>query len=106
MVTASTPSAAEAGLKILKSGGNAFDAGVAIGFCNTVMEPYLAGLGGLGFMVAYSADDDRVVSIDFNTRAPRGASPEMFRVIGEAATGGTKIFEVERNENSIGGKAL
>jgi gamma-glutamyltranspeptidase/glutathione hydrolase len=106
MVTASTPSAAEAGLRILKAGGNAFDAGVAVGFCNTVMEPYLAGLGGLGFMVAYSADDDRVVSIDFNTRAPRGASPEMYSVVGEAAAGGTKIFEVERNENSIGGKAL
>jgi len=106
MVTASTPPAAEAGLKILKAGGNAFDAGVAMGFCNTVMEPYLAGLGGLGFMVAYSADDDRVVSIDFNTRAPRGASPEMYKVVGEAAAGGTKIFDVEGNENSIGGKAL
>lgn len=106
MVTASTPSSAEAGLRILKAGGNAFDAGVAVGFCNTVLEPYLAGLGGLGFMVAYSSDDDRVVSIDFNTRAPRGASPEMYRVVGDAAAGGTKIFEVERNENSIGGKAL
>ncbi|TFH16858.1 hypothetical protein E4H04_05930, partial [Candidatus Bathyarchaeota archaeon] len=46
MVTASIPLSAEAGLKILKAGGNAFDAGVAVGFCNTVLEPYLAGLGG------------------------------------------------------------
>jgi len=106
MVTASTPYAAEAGLKILKAGGNAFDAGIAVGFCNTVIEPYLAGLGGLGFMVAYSVDDDRVVSIDFNTRAPRGASSEMYKLVGEAKAGGTKIFEVEGNENSIGGKAL
>ena len=106
MVTASTPGSAEAGLRILKAGGNAFDAGVAIGFCNTVLEPYLAGLGGLGFMVAYLAEEGRVVSIDFNTRAPRMASPEMFKVVGEAAAGGTKIFEVAGNENSIGGKAL
>jgi gamma-glutamyltranspeptidase/glutathione hydrolase len=106
MVTASTPGSAEAGLRILKAGGNAFDAGVAIGFCNTVLEPYLAGLGGLGFMVAYLAEEERVVSIDFNTRAPRMASPEMFKVVGEAAAGGTKIFEVAGNENSIGGKAL
>jgi gamma-glutamyltranspeptidase/glutathione hydrolase len=106
MVTASTPSSAEAGLRILKAGGNAFDAGVAVGFCNTVLEPYLAGIGGLGFMVAYFAEEGRVVSIDFNTRAPSAASPDMFKVIGEAAAGGTKIFEVEGNANSVGGKAL
>ncbi len=106
MVTASTPPSAEAGLRILKAGGNAFDAGVAVGFCNTVLEPYLAGLGGLGFMIAYSAEEGRVVSIDFNTRAPKAASPEMFKVVGDAEAGGTKIFEVEGNENSVGGKAL
>ena len=106
MVTASTPQSAEAGIKILKTGGNAFDAGVAVGFCNTVLEPYLAGLGGLGFMVAFSAEEGKAVSIDFNTRAPRAASPEMFKVVGEAAAGGTKIFNVEGNANSVGGKAL
>ncbi|MCX6649568.1 MAG: gamma-glutamyltransferase family protein [Candidatus Bathyarchaeota archaeon] len=106
MVTASMPSSAEAGLRILKTGGNAFDAGVAMGFCNTVLEPYLAGLGGLGFMVAFSAEEGKVVSIDFNTRAPRAARPEMFKVVGDAAAGGTKIFEVEGNANSVGGKAL
>jgi gamma-glutamyltranspeptidase/glutathione hydrolase len=106
MVTASTPLSAEAGLKILKDGGNAFDAGVTMGFCNTVLEPYLAGLGGLGFMVAFSAEENKVVSIDFNTRAPRAAGPEMFKVIGGAAAGGTKVFEVEGNANSVGGKAL
>lgn len=106
MVTGSTLSSAEAGLKILKAGGNAFDAGVAVGFCNTVLEPYLAGIGGLGFMVAYSAEEGRVVSIDFNTRAPSAASPDMFKVVGDSAAGGTKIFEVEGNANSVGGKAL
>jgi gamma-glutamyltranspeptidase/glutathione hydrolase len=106
MVTASTPEAAGAGLRILKLGGNAFDAAVAIGFCNTVLEPYLACLGGLGFMVAYSAEEDRVVSLDFNTRAPKGATPDMFKVVGESAAGGTRVFEVEGRENSVGGKAV
>jgi gamma-glutamyltranspeptidase/glutathione hydrolase len=106
LVTASTPPSAEAGLRILKGGGNAFDAGVAMGFCNTVLEPYLAGLGGLGFLVAFSAVEDKVVSIDFNTRAPRAVYPEMFKVVGGAAAGGTKIFDVEGNANSVGGKAL
>ncbi len=106
MVTASTPPSAEAGLAILKAGGNAFDAGVAMGFCNTVLEPYLAGLGGLGFMVAFSVEEGKAISIDFNTRAPRAARPDMFKVISEAAAGGTKIFEVEGNANSVGGLAL
>jgi gamma-glutamyltranspeptidase/glutathione hydrolase len=106
MVTASTPEAAGAGLRTLKLGGNAFDAAVAVGFCNTVLEPYLACLGGLGFMVAYSTEEDRVVSLDFNTRAPRGATPEMFKVVGESAAGGTRVFEVENRENSVGGKAV
>jgi gamma-glutamyltranspeptidase/glutathione hydrolase len=106
MVTASTPEAAGAGLRTLKLGGNAFDAAVAIGFCNTVLEPYLACLGGLGFMVAYSAEEDRVVSLDFNTRAPRGATPDMFKVVGGSAAGGTRVFEVEGRENSVGGKAV
>jgi len=106
MVTASIPEAAEAGLKLLRAGGNAFDAAVAVGFCNTVLEPYLACLGGLGFMVAYSSQDDRVVSIDFNARAPKAASPDMFKVLSESPAGGTRIFEVEGKENSVGGKAV
>ncbi|MFH2112244.1 MAG: gamma-glutamyltransferase [Candidatus Bathyarchaeota archaeon] len=106
MVTASIPEAAEAGLKLLRTGGNAFDAAVAVGFCNTVLEPYLACLGGLGFMVAYSSQEDRVMSIDFNTRAPKAARPDMFKVLGESPAGGTRIFEVEGKENSVGGKAV
>jgi gamma-glutamyltranspeptidase/glutathione hydrolase len=77
-----------------------------MGFCNTVLEPYLAALAGLGFMLIYSAEDDRVVAVDFNTRAPKDATPDMYRVVGESAAGGTKIFEVEGNENSIGAKAI
>ena len=106
LVTASTPSACEAGVKLLREGGNAIDAGVALGFCNTVVEPYLAALAGLGFMLIYSKEDDRVVSLDFNTRSPKAATADMFKVKGEAAAGGTKIFEVEGNENSIGAKAI
>ncbi len=106
VVTASTPLSAEAGLKLLRDGGNAVDAGVAMGFCNTVLEPYLAALAGLGFMLVYSAEEDRVIAIDFNTRAPMDASPEMYRVVSESVAGGTKIFEVEDNENSVGAKAI
>jgi Gamma-glutamyltranspeptidase len=42
VVTAMQPQAAEAGLALLKHGGNAVDAAVAMGFCNVVLEPYMA----------------------------------------------------------------
>jgi gamma-glutamyltranspeptidase/glutathione hydrolase len=106
IVTSAIPQAAEAGLKMLKRGGNAIDAGVAIGFCNTVLEPYMAALGGLGFMLVHVKDDDKTVAFDFNARAPSGASPEMYNVIGASPAGGTRIFEVENAENSMGAKAV
>jgi len=106
VVTTSIPEAAEAGLKMLKRGGNAIDAGVAAGFCNTVLEPYMAALGGLGFMLVYLAEEDRTVAVDFNARAPQKATPDMYKVIGPAAAGGTRIFEVENAENSMGARAI
>jgi gamma-glutamyltranspeptidase/glutathione hydrolase len=106
MVTTSVPEAAEAGLKMLRRGGNAVDAAVAAGFCNTVLEPYLACLGGLGFMVLYLADQDQTVAVDFNARAPQMASPDMYNVLAPSAAGGTRVFEVENGENSLGGKAV
>ena len=106
LVTASSPEAACAGLKMLKMGGNALDATVAMGFCNTVVEPYLAGLAGMGFMLIHSAEEDRNIALDFNARAHRLASPDMFKVVGEAAAGGTRIFDVENEENIEGAKAF
>lgn len=58
MVTTMQPQCAAAGLKILKLGGNAIDAAVAIGFCNTVVEAYEAGLSGQGIMLIYLAKED------------------------------------------------
>jgi len=106
LVTAMQPQCAEAGLKMLKLGGNAIDAGVAMGFCNIVVEPYMAGLAGLGFMLIYLSEEDRTVAIDFNTRAPRKATPDMYSVIGPAPAGANTIFEVENDETQIGAKAV
>ena len=51
VVTAMQPEAAEAGLAILKAGGNAVDAAVCIAFCNVVLEPDMATIAGLGLHV-------------------------------------------------------
>jgi gamma-glutamyltranspeptidase/glutathione hydrolase len=106
LVTAMQPPSAEAGLKMLKRGGNAIDAGVAIGFCNIVVEPYMAALAGLGFMLIHLAEEDRTVAIDFNARSPREATPDLYKVIGPAPAGSNTIFKVENDETNFGGKAI
>ncbi len=64
------PLATEAGLAILRSGGNAVDAAVAAAAVLGVTEPYSSGIGGGGFMVVYLADSGEVVTIDGREEAP------------------------------------
>lgn len=106
LVTAMQPPCAKAGLRVLKRGGNAIDAGIAIGFCNIVVEPYMASLAGLGFMLIHLAHEDKTISIDFNTRAPRRASSELYNIIGPAPAGSNTIFSVEGDEMNFGGKSV
>ena len=105
IVTANHPQAAEAGLRILREGGNAIDAGVATGFVNTVVAPYTSGLAGQGIMLIHLADEGKTVAIDFNARSPRAATPEMFKVVGVAKTG-INIFTVEGDEIRVGAKSV
>lgn len=78
MVVTESKYATQAGLQILKEGGNAVDAAVTIGFTLAVTFPRAGNLGGGGFMLIYLADSDEVLSIDYREKAPRGASRGMF----------------------------
>ena len=102
VVTAMQPQAAEAGLSILKAGGNAVDAAVCVAFCNIVLEPDMATIAGLGYMLVHVADEGKTYAIDFNSRAPRKAHPEMYDVVGPSKAGGFQIFEVLGDANNIG----
>lgn len=77
MVVSDSLHASQAGVEILRSGGNAFDAAAATGFAMTVTYPYAAPLGGGGFMVAWTADGD-AISLDFRETAPAAAHRDMF----------------------------
>ena len=77
MVVARERHAAAAGLEILRSGGNAVDAAVAVGFALAVTHPFAGNLGGGGFMLVRMADG-RTAFLDFRERAPLGASHDMY----------------------------
>jgi gamma-glutamyltranspeptidase/glutathione hydrolase len=77
MVVTTEPLASQVGVEILKKGGNAVDAAVAIGFTLAVTYPYAGNLGGGGFMLIRLADG-RTAFIDFRERAPGQASHDMY----------------------------
>ena len=87
----------EIGLDILKQGGNAVDAAVAVGFALGVCEQQSSGIGGGGFMTVRLANGD-VFFIDFRDRSAAAASLDMWEIDETGA--------VRNEENKIGGKAV
>src|ERR1700722_18236386 len=77
MVVAQEPLATDVGIAVLKAGGNAVDAAVAIGFALAVTYPYAGNIGGGGFMLVRFADG-RTTFIDFREKAPLSASRNMY----------------------------
>lgn len=78
MVASANPLSTLAGVAVLREGGNAFDAAVAVASTLGVVEPYMSGVGGIGVALAYIATEDRVRALDFSGRAPLSALPEQF----------------------------
>ena len=70
MVCAPQPEATEAGLDVLRSGGNVVDAAIGAALVQTVVDPQMCGIAGFGSMQLYLADEGRSYSIDFHGRAP------------------------------------
>jgi len=82
VVTAGHYLAAAAGMEILRAGGNAIDAGVAMGFCEAVLEPQSNGIGGESPMLIHHAKSGRTVAINGQGTAPAAATLEHYRALG------------------------
>jgi len=73
-----SPLASEIGKEVLLSGGNAFDAAVAVGFALAVTYPPAGNLGGGGFAVVRHSSSGEISALDFRETAPIAASRNMF----------------------------
>ena len=77
-VAAANPYAVDAGLEVLRAGGSAADAAVAVQAALGLVEPQSSGLGGGAFLLYYDAQTGAITSFDGRETAPAGATPDMF----------------------------
>jgi len=78
MVVSEEAIASQVGADILKRGGNAVDAAVAVGFALAVVLPEAGNLGGGGFMLVHLREQNKTVAIDYRETAPAAATRDMF----------------------------
>src|SRR3546814_14943903 len=87
MVSAADPRAAEAGREMLREGGSAVDAALAMMLPLPVVEPQSSGIGGGGFLVHPDARNGRVTAIDARCRPPADATANRFWNAGATTSG-------------------
>lgn len=102
VVSAGTPWAAQAGLDVLKKGGNAVDAAAAVAFAISVTEPQASGIGGGGFMTMRAADGT-INFINFRECAPELCDQSFWPVVQDPENG---RYSVVGGANGKGGRAI
>ncbi|GAA3462482.1 gamma-glutamyltransferase [Saccharothrix longispora] len=97
VVSSVDPDASQIGIDVLRRGGNAVDAAVAVAAALGVTDPFSAGMGGGGFLVHYDARTQRVSTLDGRETAPASADADLFVEDGaaipfaEAVTSGLSV---------------
>ena len=97
-IASAHPLATAAGMQVLKEGGNAFDAAIAVSAALAVVEPYSSGLGGGGYYLLHVARDGHDVMVDGRETAPGAASHDMYL----DKSGDLKTSSVRRGALSAG----
>jgi len=98
--------AVRAGTNILVEGGNAIDAAVATAIAMGVVEPWMNGLGGGGFIVGWLADERRSFAIEYPMISPTGATPEMYALAGGTDAGLFGWPRTVGNANVLGYRSI
>jgi gamma-glutamyltranspeptidase/glutathione hydrolase len=101
MVAAKHPLAVRAAVDVLERGGNAIDAAVTAAFSVGVLEPWMSGIGGGGFMTIQMASGERAV-IDYFARAPQAARPDLYELTPEFGASRVGFSGVVGDANAFG----
>jgi len=107
MVVSQNEIATEVGAEILRKGGNAVDAAVAVGFALAVTLPRAGNIGGDGFMLVHMAETKQTLIIDFRSVAPKAARVEMFvDAKGEETQVASRGYKAAAVPGTVAGLAL
>jgi gamma-glutamyltranspeptidase/glutathione hydrolase len=102
LVAAQNRHAAEAGAAVLASGGNAMDAAVVTALVLSIVEPWLSGVGGGGFLIHADGKTGALDTLDFNVRSPRGLDPADYPLT-DAGSGNWFAWPAVVGERNVAG---
>ncbi len=102
IVVCPQPWAADVGIEVMESGGNAFDAALAAAFTQWVWDPFMCGPGGMGVSQAYSAQKNENKVISFAGRAGSKARPDMWESDLKSRTEVSSLFVFDDFRNELG----
>lgn len=102
VVVAQNCRAAEVGAEILRKGGNAIDAAVATGMAIGALEPWMSGIGGVGFMTVWSAKEQRAWTIDYGPISARKLDPSNYKIVGPGPANPFAWPDILEQRNEVG----
>lgn len=102
VVVAQNCRAAEVGAEILRKGGNAIDAAVATGMASGTIEPWMSGIGGVGFMTVWSAREQRAWTVDYGPISAGKLDLANYRIVGPGPANPFAWPDIHDRNNEVG----
>jgi gamma-glutamyltranspeptidase/glutathione hydrolase len=102
VVVAQNTRAAQVGAEILRKGGNAIDAAVATGMAIGALEPWMSGIGGVGFMTIWSAKERRAWTVDYGPISARKLDVSNYKIVGPGPANPFAWPDIQNQNNEVG----
>ncbi len=102
VVVAQNCRAAEVGADILRKGGNAIDAAVATGMAIGALEPWMSGIGGVGFMTIWSAKEGRAWTVDYGPISAGKLDVSHYKIVGPGPANPFAWPDILNQNNEVG----